>query len=442
MGEMVAANAAPTIPVELPQPEISISPPAPEPAHFDEQNAPIITRTAAEILRDETPPLRELRKPDATTIQAEAEMIAGTTLQKKYTERRKGKKEADPRTPEEEAMNTILFFKNHLEKPDAQFSNPILIKNDEGAPLRLRATQEGGIAVKGRGQELTAILEKKVVKGQVFFMCELAGMDKPVPVHASELIKAQYFEEGTAIVQAIDNPEQKKIVAEYIIALEHPDQDIALSPTDIEAAAKKTGFISSEAAYGLISGAELSASEKEELLSILDGSTVASPEALGKILYKMNQFETSFASKKAQAEDLEQTIKQIEKNIASVTEGSDMYHALIAQKDELTVKLNHLNAELPSLEQLAEASKISEADYIALIKGLYEAEGNEDSIAKLEQAMKEANLKELLQNLLGVVPKDSKDYEKYQKMIENALQYGGIALMAMVAIMVMQGMRN
>ena len=389
----------------------------------------------------ETPPLRELKKPDVQSITSDASAIVDTTISKKLVESRKGKSNDTPYTSAEKSMSTYVFFKSHMTNPSKEFT-PFAIPPDQGEPLSFRYVNGKYEACKDKGQKLTAMTGKQIVNGDVFFSCTFENMQNDVLLPASEVLKAQLLAESDNIIPAIENDAQKKVASEYINTLLDPTVDIALTSADIEAGAKKTGFLSSKAAYELISQAELSSVVKEELISTLDGSSIASPEALGKILHSMNNFETSYASKKAQAEDIEGTLKELDIKIQAVTKGSPLEQKLISEKDYLQIKLISIKAELPGLEELSKAAAISESDYVNLIKGVYETPDNEASIAKLESAMTQGDLKNLAKELLGVIPTDHKDFNKYKDMVDSAIQYGSVAVIALVAIIVMEATKN
>jgi hypothetical protein len=128
-------------------------------------------------------------------------------------------------------------------------------------------------------------------------------------------------------------------------------------------------------------------------------------------------------------------------HIAAITDNTEGKTSLEAEAAELQAKIAGQEAQAKILEQLKDAMPTGPDGIIEQLQAAVDGGMSVEQIRKMNKAMKEGKLQELMATLFDQLPKDHPDYEKF-KQLQDIAKYAGIGFIAVFVILLMSGMNS
>ena len=365
----------------------------------------------------------------------EVRMVTHSVVNKRGLEVWKGKKKN--LTPSDEAAKDYFSLYHHILYPDEDFGKPTTITGDNPR-FQSISGQLRAVTVAQGGEKLEAITGKVVKNGEVFFKCVVNRNE--VEISGQEMLNAQLLSERENIIGLTEEGSAERQVLEaHIQSLTDPKAEISVNEATMSKAAEKAGLVSPEAAQVIIDRADTSDELKNELKALLKGKTVATPEDVGTIFHKLNHFEHSIDAKTALITDHQETIKYLEQIIQNLPENSRARVEKETQVAALKAEMKQAQDEVEEMKAIKKAMTETEdgdteEGIIKMVQNIYD----QGSAKKLEAALQAGDYEESLKQVLGLIPEDHPEANKYRTLATAALKYGGWGALAIVALMIMK----
>jgi len=290
-------------------------------------------------------------------------------------------------------------------------------------------------------------INQKIVKdGQVLLVCRVEGNQKLQEVPIDEVIRSQIFAEGDAVLRVMsEGSSQKKIMEDYFASVKKGKRELNADNATIQTAASETGLFTSDNVESFIDKSGVTAEIKEEALKLIDGKNITDPETLGTILYNLNDIPGQADAMRTNIATLQTELDTKRGQIAAITDNTEgarqLKTSLEAEAAALQAKIAGQEAQAKILEQLKDAMPTSPDGIIEQLQAAVDGGMSVEQIRKMNKAMKEGKLQELMATLFDQLPKDHPDYEKF-KQLQDIAKYAGIGFIAVFVILLMSGMNS
>jgi hypothetical protein len=286
-------------------------------------------------------------------------------------------------------------------------------------------------------------IQQKIVKdGQVLFVCRVEGNQNLQKVPIDEVIRSQIFAEGDAVLRVMsEDSAQKKIMEDYFASVKKGERELNADNATIQTAASETGLFTSDNVESFIDKSDVRPEIKEVALKLIDGKNITDPETLGTILYNLNDIPGQADAMRTNIAILQTELDTKRAHIAAITDNTEGKTSLEAEAAELQAKIAGQEAQAKILEQLKDAMPTGPDGIIEQLQAAVDGGMSVEQIRKMNKAMKEGKLQELMATLFDQLPKDHPDYEKF-KQLQDIAKYAGIGFIAVFVILLMSGMNS
>ena len=388
-------------------------------------------------------------KPSEATRRQETEELFQTAAMAEGTKAIQKREKKGKLTPQEQTFAVYKRIYDHIDSPQPydfvandkenhkgwNFADePIFITKD------LDNTDAYLPVSPGSGQKITLITEKFFKDGKPYFRCQVENADE-VEVDARVVQKAFTLAHSEDFTNGIGSKSQeaRTIAESYINSIENPDAEIPNDAT-IQEAGRSIGVVTTEAASKLINDSETSSELKKELLSYLEGKNIATPDDIGKILFKLNNLDSHLNAQRAHLSDMQEMIEQEEAILAELPQNSQARYGHEEKIAHFKVELKAAEKAVQEMEAIQKSMEASNANSPEALAELVRNSYNSGQSGKLEAAIRSGNYTETLKTLFDLLPEGHPMKSQLRSFIEAAGKYGGIGVAAIVILMVMQSM--
>jgi hypothetical protein len=383
-----------------------------------------------------SPEKRERNEVTTATRFQEAETITQVAVLRHSQEISKKKTLTD----DERSLQGLQFLLGHKKNTSLQIDEPI--PTTEGTPIRLSMEDSKFTAVAKGGMQVQEIQQKIVKDGQVLFVCRVEGNQNLQKVPIDEVIRSQIFAEGDAVLRVMsEDSAQKKIMEDYFASVKKGERELNADNATIQTAASETGLFTSDNVESFIDKSDVRPEIKEVALKLIDGKNITDPETLGTILYNLNDIPGQADAMRTNIAILQTELDTKRAHIAAITDNTEGKTSLEAEAAELQAKIAGQEAQAKILEQLKDAMPTGPDGIIEQLQAAVDGGMSVEQIRKMNKAMKEGKLQELMATLFDQLPKDHPDYEKF-KQLQDIAKYAGIGFIAVFVILLMSGMNS